>query len=211
LLFGIHPLHVESVAWASELKDLLYTFFFLASYIFYLKYIKSNRNKFLFYALLLFLFSLFSKAMAASLPLLLLLTDYIKGRKINMKILLEKLPFFILAIIFGLVAIYAQKSSHAIQDISTFTFPQRIIFASHSFISYLIKLLAPVHLSAYYPYPVKSGDHLPSQYYIYLLLFLSFIAFVIYSIRFSKKILFGIGFFAITIFLYCNYCLLAML
>src|SRR5260221_6340426 len=201
LLFGIHPMHVESVAWASELKDLLYTFFFLASYILYLKYIKSNKNKFLFYALLLFMFSLLSKAMAVSLPLLLLLTDYFKGRKINIKILLEKLPFFILAVIFGVVAIHAQKSSHAIQDINTFTFPQRIIFASYSFITYLLKLLVPFHLSAYYPYPIRSGEHLPSQYYIYVLLFLGLIAFVIYSIRFSKKVLFGIGFFTITVFL----------
>ncbi|HKB43192.1 MAG TPA: hypothetical protein VKC90_02345, partial [Chitinophagaceae bacterium] len=157
LLFGIHPLHVESIAWASELKDLLYTFFFLASYIFYLKYIKSNKNKFLFYALLLFMFSLLSKAMAVSLPLLLLLTDYFKGRKINMTILLEKLPFFILAVIFGVVAIHAQKSSHSIQDINIFTFPQRIIFASYGFITYLLKLLVPSHLSAYYPYPIRSG------------------------------------------------------
>src|SRR5260221_10960730 len=201
LLFGIPPMHVESVAWASELKDLLYTFFFLASYILYLKYIKSNKNKFLFYALLLFMFSLLSKAMAVSLPLLLLLTDYFKGRKINIKILLEKLPFFILAVIFGVVAIHAQKSSHAIQDINTFTFPQRIIFASYSFITYLLKLLVPFHLSAYYPYPIRSGEHLPSQYYIYVLLFLGLIAFVIYSIRFSKKVLFGIGFFTITVFL----------
>src|SRR5260221_4084340 len=89
LLFGIHPLHVESVAWASELKDLLYTFFFLASYYFYLKYIgstnyesstnvrmkNSNIRRYYFFSLLLFMFSLFSKTIAASLSVLIPLTD----------------------------------------------------------------------------------------------------------------------------------------
>src|ERR1043165_1538299 len=107
LLFGIHPLHVESVAWASELKDLLYTFFFLASYICYLRYIKEPKSKFYFYCLLLFLLSLLSKAMAVSLPLILLLTDYFKGRKLNVKTWLEKIPFFALSILFGIIAILA--------------------------------------------------------------------------------------------------------
>src|SRR5438552_3746433 len=75
LLFGVSPLHVESVAWASELKDLLYAFFFLSSYFFYLKYLKDFKKSFYVFALLLFAISLLSKAMAASLPVVLLLTD----------------------------------------------------------------------------------------------------------------------------------------
>ncbi|HET6767293.1 MAG TPA: glycosyltransferase family 39 protein, partial [Chitinophagaceae bacterium] len=111
LLFGIHPLHVESVAWAAELKDLLYTFFFLASYILYLKYLTNQQKKLYIFSLLLFCLSLLSKAMAASLPVVMLLTDYFKGRKINAKTLLEKGPFILLSIGFGIVAIWAQKSS----------------------------------------------------------------------------------------------------
>ena len=76
LLFGIHPIHVESVAWASELKDVLCTFFFLASYIFYLKYIKSHSKEVLYFFSAIIFLSLLSKAMAVSLPLVLLLTDY---------------------------------------------------------------------------------------------------------------------------------------
>ena len=96
LLFGIHPIHVESVAWAAELKDLLYTAFFLGSYIYYLKFLKNNKNKYYLLSLLLFLLSLLSKAMAASLPILLILTDYFLGRKANSKTFLEKAPYFIL-------------------------------------------------------------------------------------------------------------------
>lgn len=201
LLFAISPLHVESVAWAAELKDLLYSFFFLVSYIFYLKYLKDPQKKNYVFALVLFFVSLLSKAMAASLPMVLLLTDYFKGRKINIKTLLEKLPFFLLALTFGVVAVFAQKSSGFIQDLTVFPFLQRLVFACYGFITYLFKLLLPLHLSAYYPYPVKNGDSIPIQYYAYVLLCIGLVAYIFYSLRFSKKIIFGIGFFAITVFL----------
>jgi protein O-mannosyl-transferase len=200
LLFGIHPMHVESVAWVAELKDLLYTFFFLASYIFYLKYLKDLRKRNYAIALLLFLVSLLSKAMAASLPVVLILTDYFKGRKINMRTILEKVPFFLLAIAFGIVAVLVQKSVGA-TNVNIFPFPQRILFACYGFISYLYKLLLPLNQSAYYPYPVKSGGNIPIQYYAYVLVCIGLIASVFYSLRFTKKILFGIGFFAVTVFL----------
>ena len=200
LLFGIHPLHVESVAWAAELKDLLYSFFFICTIIFYLKFQKEQKRKYYYYAIILFLLSLLSKAMAASLPVVLLLIDYFKGRKINSKALLEKAPFFILAFIFGIVAILAQKTSGA-TDIAVFPFHQRIVFASYGFITYLIKLVLPLDLCAYYPYPIKNGQDVPGQYYIYLLLFLGLAAYIFYSLRTSKKIFFGMGFFAITVFL----------
>jgi tetratricopeptide (TPR) repeat protein len=201
LLFGIHPMHVESVAWVSELKDLLYTFFFLASYILYLKYLKDLQKKFYVFALFLFAVSLLSKAMAASLPVVMMLTDYFKGRKINKKTVIEKAPFFLLAISFGVVAVIAQKSTGALQDFEDFTFIQSIVLACYAFINYLYKLILPLNLSAYYPYPVKSGGNIPIQYYTYLILFAGLVLSVFYSIRFNKKIFFGVGFFAITVFL----------
>jgi protein O-mannosyl-transferase len=200
LLFGIHPLHVESVAWAAELKDLLYTFFFLASYIFYLRYLNDFRKKNYAFALMLFLLSILSKAMAASLPAVLILTDYFKGRKINMKTLLEKAPFFLLAIIFGIVAVLAQKSEGTTNFID-FPFPQRILFACYGFITYLYKLLLPIELSPFYPYPVRSGETIPPQFYAYLILVIGLIALVLYSVRYTKKIFFGVGFFSLTVFL----------
>lgn len=200
LLFGIHPMHVESVAWVAELKDLLYTAFFLASYVFYMKYAGSLQKKHYAIALSLFLVSLLSKAMAASLPVVLILTDYFKGRKINRKTLLEKAPFFLLAAIFGIIAVIAQKSSGA-AEITGFSFPQRIVFACLGFLSYLIKLVAPVNLSAYYPYPVMSGENIPGQLYIYIFLFLALAVSVYFSLRLTRKIFFGMAFFTITVFL----------
>src|SRR6185503_18481852 len=88
LLFGIHPLHVESVAWAAERKDLLYAIFFLGSLIAYIKYIRSEQKiKYLIYALLFFILSIMSKTMAASLPPVIILLDYYFSRKLNAKVI----------------------------------------------------------------------------------------------------------------------------
>jgi tetratricopeptide (TPR) repeat protein len=201
LFFGIHPLHTESVAWISEQKDLLYTFFFLASYLTYLKYSDTKDKRFFYLSILFFAFSLLSKAMAASLPVLLLLTDYFKYKKLETRKLVEKIPYFLLAVIFGIVAVFAQKSSAAIQDIGSFPIAQRLMFASYGFVTYLWKLIIPVHLSAFYPYPIRNGEQLPSYFYIFPIVLIALITYAFYSIRTSKYLFFGIGFFAITIFL----------
>ena len=201
LLFGIHPIHVESVAWASELKDLLYAFFFLASFIFYLKYTKKNEKKYYVCSLLLFIPALLSKAMAASLPVALIITDYFLGKKINLRNLISKIPFFILAIIFGIVAILAQQSSGSIAENSVYPFSQRIVFASYGYISYLIKIVFPFHLSAFYPYPINNGEEIPGQYYTYLVLLICIFVYIFYSLQFTKKIFFAFGFFTVTVFL----------
>jgi tetratricopeptide (TPR) repeat protein len=201
LLFGVHPLHVESVAWAAELKDLLYTFFFLASWIYYMKYLKDFQKKFFLIAILMFLLSLLSKAMAASLPLVLMLTDHLKGRKINLKSLVEKVPFFFLAITLGVVAVIAQRSSDTTQFLDLYSLPQRIVFAGYGFISYLVKLVFPIKLMAYYGYPSMPGGNVPAIYYIYLFFTIVLLVLAFYSLRRSKKLFFSIGFFAVTVFL----------
>ncbi len=110
LLFGLGTMNVESVAWISERKNLLYSMFFFASLIAYLKYIELNKRKFYFLSLLFFLFSILSKSMAISLAVTLILIDlYYKRRVLSRKIIIEKLPFFLLAIAFGVVAIFAPK------------------------------------------------------------------------------------------------------
>jgi protein O-mannosyl-transferase len=200
LLFGVHPLHVESVVWGSELKDLLYAFFFLASVICYLKYISENRKGFFALSLLLFLLSLLSKAMAASLPVALLVIDFLRGRKFTAKVLLENLPFLFLAIVLGIVALKAQHSDSAIH-VEVAPFPRPMIYASYGFITYIIKILLPLQQSAYYPYPANPQESVPVMYFIYIPLLILFIGFVFYSLRFTRKVFFGVAFYAATVFL----------
>ena len=201
LIFGIHPLHVESVVWISELKDLLYTSFFLGASIFYLRYLNDGERKYYFIALLLFAFSLLSKAMAASLPVVLLLIDYFKRRKLTGRVFVEKIPFFVLAITFGIVAVFAQQLSDAVQVISTYPFSQRVVFASYGFITYIVKLIVPFNQSAFYPYPIKGGESLPVYFFFYPVLLIALAGLLIYFRKSYHKLFFGIAFFSITVFL----------
>ena len=159
LLFAVHPMHVESVAWVSERKDVLYALFFLAGLIAYLKYLEDEKVWKLGVVLLLFLFSCLSKAMAAPFPFILLLIDYFRQRRLSLKMVLEKIPFFILAVIIGLMSVWLQSTS-AIGKFETFTLFQRTMHASYGFIAYFVKFIVPSGLSAFYPYPAITPDGL---------------------------------------------------
>lgn len=159
LLFAVHPMHVESVAWVAERKDVLYTFFFLAGLIAYLKYLDDEKVWKLGIALLLFLCSCLSKAMAVPFPLIMLLVDYFKRRRFSWRLLFEKIPFFIIAVIIGLMSLHLQALS-AINKFETFTLYQRIMHASYGFFTYIFKFIDPSDLSAFYPYPPITPDGL---------------------------------------------------
>ena len=200
LLFGIHPIHVESVAWAAELKDLLYTFFFLASYRVYLSYVnKPGAWQYLF-CLFLFGQAMLTNAMAASLPVDVLLTEFFLRRKFSWSVVLEKIPFVLLAVGLGIVAVIAQKTQSNPAEY-VFPFTDRILYAGASFLEYLGKLLLPMHLYAHYAYPVLSGQPVPGQIILYCVLSVLIVAFAIYSLRRGRTFFFGLAFFAITIFL----------
>ncbi|MDJ1482543.1 tetratricopeptide repeat protein [Cytophagaceae bacterium YF14B1] len=200
ILFGLHPIHVESVAWIAERKDVLYTFFYFWALICYVRYTREQKTSLYVYTLALFLLSILSKAMAVSLPLILLAIDYLLKRKIfSRTVLLEKVPFFLLALFFGLVAIWAQKASQSIVENDPWNFAERIVLASYAFVQYLIKLLCPIQLSAIYPYPEKSGQWIPLIYVAYVLAVLLVGGLVLYSVRFTRTYLFGFLFFTASI------------
>jgi protein O-mannosyl-transferase len=199
LLFGIHPVQVESVAWASGGSTLYFTAFFLGSLIAYLYFLETDHKKYLFWSLGFFILSLLSKAMAVMLPVVLMLIDYYKNRKISKKVLLEKIPFFILSLVIGLVSIMLRNQQGVTERFTEFSVAHRFVFACYGFITYLDKLILPLNLSAFYAYPINA-ENIPVFYYFYVLFFLALVAVIIYSLRFSKKVLFGVGFFAITLF-----------
>ncbi len=203
LLFGVHTLHVESVAWISERKDVLYSFFFVASLVSYVKYVDTKKHLWYGIALILFLLSLFSKGQAVSLAVTIFVIDWFRQRKFSdIKLYIEKIPFFALAIYFGLIAIGAQKESEALIDEQGYTFIQRIGIASYAFMQYIFQLFLPVKLSAIYPYPDIINQTIPAYYYFMILPVLLIIALFVWAIIKKKNILaFGIAFFVVNIFL----------
>jgi len=205
LWFGIHPMHVESVAWISERKDVLYAFFFVAGLITYLRYLKYNKTWMLIITFLLFTCSLLSKAMAVTFPVVLFLIDYYRKRSFSWKMVLEKVPFLILSVIFGIISLRLQSLS-AIEEFETFSLIQRAMHASYGFFTYIAKFLIPVNLSAFYPYPmITDTGFLPQVFRLapfgILILAAIFIFLFTRKGQLARVTVFGFLFFFVTIVL----------
>ncbi len=199
--FGVSTIHVESVAWVSERKDVLYTLFYLASLFSYLKYYRSDfKAKYYILSLFFFVLSLLSKGQAVSLAVSLIAVDFVLSRKLlTKKVILEKIPYFALALFFGIVAIMAQKAGDAIHGINDYAFYKRIGFAGYAFAQYLIKLAAPFELAAIYPYPDIINRSIPDFYWLFMLPTLAVVYAFFYYLKREKIISFGIAFFTINI------------
>lgn len=163
LLFSLHPLRVESVAWVAERKDLLCAFFFLCSVLSYLYYNSplSAPNRWVWFACTtaFFLLALASKPMAITLPVVLLLLDLYplsrfrnapreKGRP-----LLEKTPLFLFSIVSGFITITAQNYGRAIRNLQEMPADARILNALRSLLFYVEKTIVPINLVPFYPFP----------------------------------------------------------
>ncbi len=213
LLFGIHPMHVESVAWISEQKDLLYASFSLGgllSYLYYLRFradspersVPAFRSGAHWATIGFFAFAILSKSAAAVLPFVLLLMErYISpGGRVTFR---DKIPFFLGSIIFGIITIVAQKSTGALSTSSAMWSPlDRTLFSSYALVVYLIKAIVPVNLSAFYPYPSRIGGGLPVAYYASAVIVLSLAIFIGKLSRGDKDLRFGSLFFMLNIALF---------
>lgn len=159
LLFGIHPMRVESVAWATERKDVLFAVFFFAALALYDRWVKREKTGEsrigLYLGMLLFaLLSGFSKVQAVTLPLSMLALDYWYRRPINFKLIWEKTPFWGISLMIGLINLYTLKQQGSTDDqITNFTFLDRLCIGAYSFCVYLFKLFVPYPMSPLYPYP----------------------------------------------------------
>jgi len=198
LLFGVHPLHVESVAWVSELKDVQSAFFFLAAVAAYLEYSREPRRS-AWYALSLglCLLSLLSKSMGVTLPLVLLLVDFLRGRRVDATALRDKAPFFLLALLFGTLALLSQNS--AVRSGDGFGLGENLLVAAHGVLFYLGKAIAPVDLSALYLIPVGVNGRLPPAFTFAPLPLLVLAAAIAALGRRSKTLVFSSLFFLVTL------------
>lgn len=168
-LFALHPLHVESVAWLAERKDVLSTFFWILTLWSYVRYVeRSDFNRYL-PVLFFFILGLTAKPMLVTLPFVLLLLDYwplkrfqlgssedgqaFSTRPFYCGMVLEKLPLFFLAAGSSVITYMVQKSSGAVSTLSVIPVHVRIGNAIVSYVSYIGKMIWPNNLAILYPYP----------------------------------------------------------
>lgn len=193
MLFGVHPMHVESVAWVSERKDVLYSSFFLGSLVSYLYYRRDGRTGYYHLAILAFILSLLSKPMAVTLPFVLLLLDYFSDIRITPGTLKKKIPFFVLAVCFGAFTLAVQQE--VVRKDSSFTFLNSLLAGSYGSLFYIAKTILPVKLSCFYPYPEKLGlvfQAAPAAA-------LALAALAVFSARYTRVLLFGLLFYLVTL------------
>lgn len=200
MIFAVHPMHVESVAWISERKDVLYTFFFLLALLKYNDYKEATTNKWKSYLLLLlfFLLSLMSKSAAVVFPVALFAIDWYERRKLNLMLIAEKIPMLVLSLLFGIIALKSQ--TEAMQDLAPLlTLTERLQIVNHSLLTYLYKFFLPINLSGYYPYPIKDNGVLPSIYSIAPFITLGIIGLIAWLGRKNRELIFGLAFFIINL------------
>ena len=175
-LFALHPLHVESVAWISERKDVLSTFFGLLTIGAYYRYAKNPSTKYYLLVIAFLSLGLMAKPMLVTIPFVLLLLDfwplkrfqyqsgfYLKLEKENgdvvrknYRIILEKIPLFIIVVISCIVTFIAQKSEGAVKALWALPLKYRIGNAVVSYADYVLKAIWPHKLAVFYPYPGKT-------------------------------------------------------
>ena len=161
IFFALHPLHVESVAWISERKDIICAFFFLLSMLSYVNYAGAVKKKTALqyiFSLLFFILALMSKPMAVTLPIVLLILDFYPLERLSVrsaftrhrKVLIEKIPFLVLSCAMTAIVLLAQKKEIASFDVTLW---ERIAVACKSLAFYLFKIVWPTNLAPLYPYP----------------------------------------------------------
>ncbi len=151
-LFALHPLHVESVAWISERKDVLSTFFLLLTLFAYSRYVNKTSASNYFLVLVLFALGLMAKPMLVTLPFVLLLLDFwpLKRTRKWPQLVLEKLPMFAMVIGSSIATYYAQKGYGAVQSVSQIPIADRFANAALSYLRYLEKTFWPRDLAIPY-------------------------------------------------------------
>lgn len=169
-LFGIHPLHVESVAWVTERKDVLNALFFLLSLNAYTSYVTAAgatairkyygvpSGRHYYFSLAFFVMALASKPMAVTLPAVLLIMDWYPFKRMSSLkglagAIIEKLPFIALSAAISVITVIAQKGQGAALLVNSVRIPDRLLVAAKSLILYLWKMLVPLNLIPFYPFP----------------------------------------------------------
>jgi hypothetical protein len=201
LIFGLHPMHVESVAWVSERKDVLYTFFFLLALLQYWRFLEIGKRSNIIFCFVFFILSLLSKPAAVILPVVLLLLDYWKGRSFKWKMLVEKIPFFIMSFVFGFITVKVQTAD-AIVSFDIYPLWSRFFFACYTIMIYTVRFFVPYPLSAFHPYP--SVDALGLSVWLSPI-FIIALAVLLWLKRKDRLLVFSLLFFIVNLLLVAQF------
>ncbi len=192
LFFGIHPMHVESVAWVTERKDVLYASLYMASIVFYWRYVE-RENRIYYWASVAFGFcSILAKPMALSLPLILLLCDWWMGRTWKRSVFLEKIPYTVVAVtVAGITYLHNVR-------LPWHSFAEALMLWTWCFVFYIKKFFFPSSLIIFYQFPQPltwaNGEFLFSGFVF------SVICVAFYYFRRSKLFVFALAFYFLSIF-----------
>ncbi|MBU8870143.1 MAG: tetratricopeptide repeat protein [Gemmatimonadales bacterium] len=168
-LFAIHPLHVESVAWVTERKDVLSTFWGLLSLLAYVRFARTRARLFQFLAALSMALGLMAKPMLVTWPLVMLLLDWWPLQRIAKlplltypprsltTLIVEKIPFFALTFVSSWIAFRVQSGAAAVADFDSLSLVDRLSNALVAYVRYLGKTFWPRDFSIIYPHPNMSG------------------------------------------------------
>lgn len=201
-IFCIHPLNVESVAWMSASKVLVYAFFYLLATYTFLLFLESTQLKYYLYTVILYIFSFLGKEQAVVFPIWMSLLYYILNYNLlERKVWTKILPFFILSLCFGIITILSQypNGTGFLNAESNYPFWQRIIFGCYSYLEYIFKIVFPVKLSYLYAFPSAIGDPLPAWFMVYPIIILIILVSLWQQLFIKPAIAWGMLFFTIHI------------
>ncbi len=153
LLFGVHPLTVESIPWVAERKTLLATFLALWCLIFFVRYARGGGWKMYGCSAVMYVLSLMTKPTSIPLPILMVLLEYWPLRRLSKKTILEKIPLFAIGAIFGLVIFISQRRTFGVRMPEAYGPTGVVLVVCHNIVLYLSNMAWPANLSLYYPFP----------------------------------------------------------
>ena len=193
LLFAVHPLHTEAVAWASARKDVLSVALMLASLWGYLVYRAGQENRRVYLlSITAFLCALLAKVIAITLPVILLLIDFREGRRIDRACLKEKIPYLLFSLVFGIVAIGGKTDAG-------FHLYEKVLIGCRSIMLYIEKIFIPTKLATLYPFTEPIAISNPElAISVVAVTLISIIA--LWSLRFTRELFFMWAFFLVTVF-----------
>ncbi|MHC4271116.1 MAG: tetratricopeptide repeat protein, partial [Planctomycetota bacterium] len=199
LLFGLHPMTVEPVTWVTERKTLLDAFFILLSLIFYVWY--TRKKSFWLYgiSLVAFVLALMSKPTGFPVPILMLILDYWPLQRFSKKIVIEKLPFFIIAGISVAITFISQGLIGGVRLATEHGMMRTPLVICHNIVFYLNKIIWPVKLSSYYPFPEPFNISNPVLLWSVVGTFV-LVGLLLVSYRWSKAIFVGLLFYLAALF-----------